>query len=290
MVKVQNLNKKIGSFRLNNLTFELPAGYIMGVIGENGAGKTTLLQLLAGLRQATDGQIQIAEKDVSFAGSIEAKDVKNEIGVVLHGDWFDGNRSLIKNANTYGAYFEKYSQEDMKNYLSRFGLAEGKRYRTLSKGEKLKYAFAFALAHQPKLLILDEPTANFDKEFRHEFISILKEFIANGDKSVILSSHLTGDMDRIADYILYLEKGNQIIMDDMEALREAYRLVTGDAYKIKLLKDRVVHMEDGSYGAKALVRHSNKPYDASLHVAVPTIEDIMFYISKRKGELHYGER
>ena len=147
----------------------------------------------------------------------------------------------------------------------------------------MKFQFAFALAHDAKLLVLDEPTGNFDREFRREFFRVLKEFIADGTRSVILSTHLTDDLDRVADYILYLENGKSVFSGDIETLRESYRLVTGEPWQIKAIaRELVIHVEEGEHGTRALVKNSRRlPDDRDLTVAVPTIEELMYFITKR---------
>lgn len=172
----------------------------------------------------------------------------------------------------------------MEAYLERFGLNGGRRFGKLSRGEKIKCQFAFALSCDPKLLLLDEPTGNFDPDFREQFFQIIKEFIADGTKSVILATHLTDDLDRLADYLIYLEDGRQVFAGDIESFRSAYRMVSGETYKINLLgQDRLIFVEEKRYGTKALVRHSRlNRYDDSLTVTYPTIEEFMYFYSKRK--------
>lgn len=136
----------------------------------------------------------------------------------------------------------------------------------------------------PKLLILDEPTANFDVEFRKDFLKLLQAFIADGQKSVVLATHLMEDIDRLADYLIYLEDGRSIFAGQMEDFRERYRIVSGEAYKIKLLdREDIIAMEQKKYGAKALVRHHGyQHYDTELTAVPPTVEEFMYFLSKAK--------
>ena len=166
MLKVNNLSKKLGNFQLGNISFSLPAGYICGLIGPNGAGKTTLLHLILGLYHADEGNILVNDMTKEFNYISQEKTSHDIIGTVLTEDLFEPSMTLIQNSNRYGKYFSKYSSECMDNYLSLFQLEKNQKFGKLSKGEKLKYQFAFALSHEPKLLILDEPTGNFDFDFR----------------------------------------------------------------------------------------------------------------------------
>ena len=277
MIDCNNVSKRFTSFSLKNITFNLPAGYICGLIGENGSGKTTLINILSGL-YSYDGKIRISGRDYCN----HEYDIKQDIGVVVHGDIFEAKESLISNANYFGRFYKKYSKNLLENYLERFNLNDKKKYKELSKGEKLKFALAFALAHEPRLLLLDEPGANFDIEFRKEFNSLLREFIVDGTRSVILSTHIISDVETFADYILFLKNGEQILFGDVETIREKYRMVSGEKYKIKLLKDRIIYLEEGRISCNALVKHDKQGYDKELKVWEPGIDELMYYIGKGK--------
>ena len=241
LVEMKNISKQWGSFCLEDISMELPEGYILGLIGPNGSGKTTLLHILLGLYEQSRGTVTI--DGMSYAEEEPA--IREETGVVLLEDMFDGGLSLLDNGNNYGSFFKRYSSETLQGYLERFGLSPKRKFRALSRGEKLKFQFAFALSHDAKLLVLDEPTGNFDREFRREFFQVLKEFISDGKRSVILSTHLTEDLDRIADYILYLDHGKSVFSGDIETLRESYRLVTGEKWRIRAIdRELVVHVEE----------------------------------------------
>ena len=279
MLELKNIHKKLGKFKLKDISFELPKGYICGLIGPNGAGKTTLIHLLLGLYEPDEGELLVNDK---LYDKKEA-DIRNEIGVVLSEDLFETRLTLLENAKEYGRFYKEYDVKALEDYLSRFGLEGRQKFGKLSKGQKLKFQFAFALSHNPKLLILDEPTGNFDPAFREEFFKIIKGFIADGEKSVVLATHLTEDLDRFADYILYLEKGQMVFAGDIETLRQSYRILVGEEYKMKLLKpEKVIHVEPGTYGTRALVKHRKiDTYDSSFTVTIPTIEELMYFITKR---------
>lgn len=279
-IEFADVKKKLGDFTLGELQFDIPAGYIIGLIGPNGSGKTTLLHLLLGLYNPSEGEVKVDGMNYEDGEKV----LLDNLGVVLVEDLFEGSSTLLENGRDYGKYYSRYKEEVLKEYLERFHLQEGQLYRKLSKGQKLKFQLAFALAHDPKLLVLDEPTGNFDPGFREEFFRILKEFMADGEKSVILATHITEDLDRVADYIIYLEEGKQIFAGDVETLRESYRLVVGEKYKIKLLApEKIIHTEEGTYGTKALVKHTRRSlYDKELTVMVPTIEELMYFMTKRR--------
>ena len=277
MIDCNNVSKRFTSFSLKNITFNLPAGYICGLIGENGSGKTTLINILSGL-YSYDGEVRISGRDYCN----HEYDIKQDIGVVVHGDIFEAKESLISNANYFGRFYKKYSKNLLENYLERFNLNDKKKYKELSKGEKLKFALAFALAHEPRILLLDEPGANFDIEFRKEFNSLLREFIIDGTRSVILSTHIISDVETFADYILFLKNGEQVLFGDVETIREKYRMVSGEKYKIKLLKERIIYLEEGRISCNALVKHDKQGFDKELKVWEPGIDELMYYIGKGK--------
>lgn len=249
MLKLKQIQKRRNTFLLDNISIELPEGYIMGLIGENGAGKTTLLQILAGLLSADKGEIRL--NGISLAED-EAV-VKQEIGAVLHGDMFDVRDTLLRNGNRYGRFYSRYEESSLKERMAEFGLEGRKKYGRLSKGEKLKFAMAFALSHKPGLLLLDEPAANFDKEFRRLFVKVLRDYVADGENTVVLSTHLTSDIDMLADYLLFIKGGRQLLYGDIESVRAHYRMAAGEEYKLKQLKDRIIYMETGEFGSRALV-------------------------------------
>lgn len=280
MIKVENVTKKFEdfSFSLTDINFEIPKGYICGLIGENGAGKSTLISMILGLYRPNKGEIYVNGSNIVLE---EAK-VKEQIGYVLAEELFDSNQTLMGNANTYGKYYSKYDPKLFIEYCERFELDYKCKLKRLSKGQKLKFQFAFALSHKPMLLVLDEPTANFDPKFRKEFFDILVDFISDGEHSVILATHLTSDLEVIGDYITFLHKGRLVFSDDREKLLSSYRLLQGPAYKGNLLnKDRVIRIEKKDNMMTALVKYSKfEEYDKELMVSIPTIEEIMYHYVK----------
>ncbi|MBE5882453.1 MAG: ABC transporter ATP-binding protein [Lachnospiraceae bacterium] len=285
VIEVKQLTKKLGSFTLGEMTFELPMGYIIGLIGQNGAGKTTLLHLLLGLYKPSGGEVKIFGEDYDN----QEVQIRQQIGFVLQERLFADNDSLLTNADVYGSYYEKYDRELFVAYLGEFGLDAGKKYKKLSKGEELKFQFAFAMAHKPSVLILDEATGNFDPEFREKFLGYIKDFIKDGERSVILATHLTQELEQLADYIMYIEKGKLLLSYDIETLRSRYRVAVGEEYKLKLLpKDKVICMESGKLASRALIRYrSHYTYDKELTLLPPTIEELMYFITKRERGRDY---
>ena len=279
LLELKDVSKRLGKFHIKNISMDLPEGYILGLIGPNGSGKTSLIHLILGLYKPNSGDILIDGK--SYADEEIA--IRNMIGTVLLDEMFDNGVSLLSNGIRYGRYYEKFNQEILEAYLERFNLDKKRKYNKLSKGEKLKFQFAFSLSYNPKLLILDEPTGNFDPEFRKEFFQVIKEFIADGTRSVIISTHLTEDLDKMADYLIYMEEGSILTAMDIEELRSKYRIIAGEDYRMKLLPEqRIIHMEKGEFATKALIRHRQiDTYDASYTVSAPKIDEFMYFVTKR---------
>lgn len=279
MIKLKQIEKYLGNFHLQNISFELPKGYIMGLIGTNGSGKTTVLNLILGLYRPDAGDITIFDRDYSK----DESQIRNDISYVLTDeDLFLPDITLSDNGDLFGKYYKNYDRDILLDYCSEFSLDVKKRWKNISKGEKLKFQFAFALSHCPKLLVLDEPTANFDPKFRDQFLHHVTKFVSNGEHSVILATHQLNELDQIADYITFLHQGKLVFSLDKETLTDKFRLVKGEDYKINLLKkERVIYKEANQYGASALVRHRRiDSYDSSLTVSLPGLEELMYYIIK----------
>lgn len=281
VVTLQNISKRLGNFSLTDISLSLPGGYITGLIGQNGAGKTTLLRILLGLYRPDAGKVRIDGR------SYQDQEIwiRERTGAVLLEELFERGLTLRENGAVYGRFFPKYRQERFEDFLVRFALSPKRRCSDLSRGERLKLQLAFALSHDARLLVLDEPTGNFDPEFRRVFFEVLKEFIADGERSVVLATHLTDDLDRIADYIVYLENGTGLFAGDVETMRAQYRIAEGDGYRLRALPgESVIHMQERAHGARALVRGLAGIPDPELTFRAPTLEELMYFMSKRNGE------
>jgi ABC-2 type transport system ATP-binding protein len=290
MIHLSNVSKHLGSFSISGMELEIPDGYICALVGRNGSGKTTLLHLLLGLYAPGEGSVEFGEQD-ALVYPADEKTIHDMIGTVLVEELFAPHLTARENGANYGAYFSGYDEACYETLLKEFRVDGKRRFGRLSKGEKLKCQFAFALSCRPKYLILDEPAANFDPEFRKQFWDKLREFVADGEKSVILASHLTEDLDREADYLIYLDGGTAVYSGDMERFRESFRILSGEAYRLKYVGgERLLYLEEREYGAKALVRHSRSVvYGGDITATRPSIEEFMYFYSKyaeKKGGTH----
>lgn len=277
MLKLINVNKVLGNFELKDINFELPKGYIMGLIGQNGSGKTSIINTILGLYKVDSGSIYINNIELKK----NEKVAKDEIGFVFCEELFTPYFTLLQNADFYGKYYSRYSKDEFIKYCNEFYLDENKKLKKFSKGEKLKFQFAFALSHRPKLLILDEPVGNFDPDFRKLFLKILSEFIKDGEHSVLISTNTMNELEMIADYIVMINEGQVVFSMEKETMGEKFKLVIGEEEKIDLIsEDKIIYKEKGKYQTKALVLNDNSNEYNGVIIETPSIEDVMYYIVK----------
>lgn len=277
MIRVENVNKTRGKFKLEDISFELKEGYIMGLIGPNGSGKTTLIKMLLGLTKSDSGEIKIFDKDI-FEDEIYIKD---NIGFVFDNLNFYSHLSVKDFKKIVSKAYSKFDSNLFDSYLWRFGIHKKLYIGELSKGEEIKLMIANALSHDAKLLILDEPTAGLDPIVRKDILKLLQQEIENGKRSVIISTHITSDLDGIADYITFINKGKLIFSQDMEWIKERYRIFRGSKEELEESKLNFISIKETKYYTEGLF--INKKGLDSDNVSIPNLEDIMFHYVK-EGE------
>ena len=280
ILEVKNLCKKYNQFELKNVNLTLPKGMIMGLIGENGAGKTTTIKSILNLTNST-GEINIFGLNVKKYD----KKIKQDIGVVLNENFFseylnpkDINK-IMKNI------YKNWDEKLYFKYLEDFKLPQNKISKEFSSGMKMKLKIAVALAHHPKLLILDEPTSGLDPVARSEILDIFQDFIQNGENSILVSSHITSDLEHIADYITFINDGKIVLSKTRDELLEEYGIVKCSKAEFeKINKKDYVKYKVNRYEYDVLVENKSefkRKYDFNV-IDKPTLEDIMLiYI---KGE------
>lgn len=282
MLKIEHLDKKLsygkGTFRLQDISLHLPKGLICGLIGENGAGKTSFIKLLIGLYRLEQGNIYVNELSLTE----KEAEVKDMLGLVLSECYFEQNMTLEQIGIFYGELYSKFDRNQYLKNLMIFGMDKKQKLKQLSVGMKIKVQLAFALSHDAKLFVFDEPTAGLDREFREEFLNICTNLVSDGEKSILISSHITEDLDRIADYIGYIQKGRMLFFDTKENLCDSFWIVKGEDYKCKLIpKKEVVSMEEGKYSTSAMVFARRRAHiDNGLEKYRPNIREFMYYLEK----------
>ena len=279
-IKVTDLNKKLGSFELKKINLQIPSGYICGLIGENGAGKTTLLKIMMGLYGLDSGSVRLEEKDLWN----QEKEVKNNLGIVMEECLYEDYLTVEGLGTGYGSCYSDFSMEEYKKYVEEFGLTLKQKIKKLSKGMKIKLQFAFALSYHPTVYLMDEPTANLDEEFRKCFWEICSTELEKG-ATILISSHLTEDLDKKADYIAYLKNGELLFCKDRESLQESFLLVKGENYQLRNLpKDKVISREEGAFGGSALILPWKSDKLKEYEIESPNLRQLMYYLSKGEKE------
>ena len=222
-IEIKNLRKKWGSFGVDDVSFTLPKGYIMGFVGKNGAGKTTTIKAILNMLHRDNGEIKIFGKD-----NIEHEaDIKQRIGVVMDSPFYESEWTLIQVGKVLKPFYTEWCDNKFNEMLRQFQLDQNKKVKELSRGMKMKIMVACAMAHDPDLLILDEPTSGLDAVARDELLETLQSFIKNENKSILFSTHITTDLEKIADYLTFIDNGKIVHSDTKDNLLEKYVVVKG---------------------------------------------------------------
>ena len=273
-IEIKNLTKRFSGFTLDDISLTVPGGSIMGLIGENGAGKSTTIKCLLGLLNPDSGSVSI------LGGDPNDSSVREWVGVVLDECPFHGTLTAEQVGKILSREYKMWHQERFEYYLKKFDLPKNLSIKDFSKGMKMKLSIAAALAHHPKLLILDEPTSGLDPVVRSEILDEFLEFIKDEEHSVLLSSHITSDLERVADYITYIHKGKVTLSGEKDALLEEYgRLACTSADLAQVDKAYLVGVREGRFGSEALIR-GKKEFQRrypGLAVDPVTLEEIMVF-------------
>ncbi len=281
ILEITNLNKKYAGFELKDINITLPKGMIMGLIGENGAGKSTTIKSILNIINTDSGEVKVFGKD----NKKYEKEIKEDIGVVLDDSFFseyltpEDINKIMKNV------YKNWDEKLYYKYLKDFKLPQDKKSKEFSSGMKMKLKIAVALSHHPKLLILDEPTSGLDPVARTEILDIFQDFIQDEEHGIFVSSHITSDLEHIADYITFISEGKTIFTKTRDDLLDNYGIVkcSDEEFK-KIDKSDFVKYKKSKYEYDVLVENKyefNKKYDIGI-IDKSTIDNIMLiYI---KGE------
>lgn len=279
-IEIRGLNKSYPDFTLGEIDLTLPGGTIMGLIGENGAGKTTLMKCILNLVRRDSGSITL----LGYDNIREERLAKAEIGVVLDECFFhDTLRPKDVGAILAPAFRDSWDSRLYEDYLDKFQLPQGKLIKEFSRGMKMKLSLAAALAHRSKLLLLDEATAGLDPVVRDEILDEFLAFICDEEHSILISSHITSDLEKVADYITYLHQGRIVLSDAKDTILEHYGRVGCTAAQLEAIDPAdLVRVRRGSFGCEALVADRGAFHRSYPHLMVEPIalEDIMLFIGK----------
>ena len=283
VIEIESLRKTFSEFTLKNITVGIPKGFITGLIGPNGAGKTTIIKLIMNLLRRDEGTIRVFGQD-----TIEHEvEIKNRIGFVYDTPYFYEDQHLKTLMRSIGPFYSKWNELHCLALLDRFGLSPNKKFSSLSKGMKTKFALALALSHNADLIVMDEPTAGLDPLFRREFLEILGEIIQSEEKSVLFSTHITSDLDRVADYAIFIENGELLCSIWKDEIQEKWGIVrTRENILTEENKSLFKGWRTHQYGFEALtgdVSLVRSLVKGELLIEKPTLEDIIFFLHKGHG-------
>ena len=276
-IELNHIHKSFGGFAIQDLSLTVPSGTICGLVGENGAGKSTTIRLLMNALRPDGGTARVLGGDVS---SPEFRAVKEDVGVVLDEAYYPETLTAVQVGKVMAGTYKRWDQGTYDGYLRRFDLPGKKPFKDFSRGMKMKLAIAVALSHQPKLLILDEATSGLDPIVRDEVLEIFNEFTREEDHSILISSHIVSDLEKLCDYIAFLHQGRLLFCQEKDRLLEDYGVFVGTAEQAEsLLPEAVVGREARDYGGvRALVKRGMVP--ESMTLERPTIEEIILFIVK----------
>lgn len=273
MLKLKEVSKDFGNFKLNNISFELEEGFIMGLIGPNGSGKTTIMKLIMNLLNCDSGDIYFMGENIKNS----TKKIKESIGFVYDDLYFYEHLKVIDFKKIVSSFYTKFDDEKFDKYLEKFQICKDIKIGKLSKGQKIKLMLAKALSHEAKLLILDEPTSGLDPIFRKEMILILQEELENGDKSVIFSTHITQDLEQAADYITFINNGELVFSESKEFIDENYKIIKGSKEELENI-DLISRKDSAYYSEGIFIKHGYEVGNTNMSRA--SLEDIMYYYGR----------
>ena len=281
LIEVENLNKTYPGFSLKDVNFKVPGGCIMGLVGENGAGKSTTIKAIVDLIHTDSGNIRVLGKDIRKKG----KEIREDIGVVLDGASFHEILRAKEIGKFMGKIYRNWDEKYYQRLLKTFMVPGNKPIKEFSTGMRMKLMIVAAMAHHPKLLILDEATSGLDPVVRDEILDMFQEFIQDEAHSVLISSHITSDLEKVADYITFIHKGEIFLSEEKDRIMEEYGIVRCRPEDLaSIAPDMIVGVSRGAYSCDVLVnqRERVKHQYPDMMVNRIKLEDVLLF--KVKGD------
>jgi ABC-2 type transport system ATP-binding protein len=281
ILEIRNLRKDFKDFQLRNINLTLERGYIMGFIGPNGAGKTTTIKLMMNLLKKDGGEIRVFGLD----HIAHEREIKNRIGFVYDENCFYEELTIMGMKSIIAPMYKAWDDRQFAQYIREFDLPPRKKIKELSKGMKMKFALAVALSHHAELLVMDEPTSGLDPLIRSELLDILSGLIQDEKKAVLFSTHITSDLDKIADYVAMIHQGEIVLHTTKDEIIERYGLVKGPK---EILAEHsgedFIGIRENRFGFEALTKDKEavkKHYGDRIIIEKPSLEDVMLYFTRR---------
>ena len=278
LLEVKNLSKHYKTFSLQNINFTLPKGYIMGYVGPNGSAKSTTLNLITQICKCTEGVIRSA----GLSCEEDAVRYHEQIGYIGDEFYFPDNFRVKNIRKVLQNFYPTFSAEKFDGFLQRWKLPEKKSIKDFSRGMKVMLMFASVLSRDTKLLVLDEATNGLDPVMRTEILQILQEYVMDGERSVIFSTHILSDLEQIADYIYFIHKGRTVLYDAKDELIENYLLIKGEKSAVSAeLEKALIGVVDNAYGFEALLPSEQAGLlCGDFHYEKPNIDQIVVHYIK----------
>ncbi len=281
ILEIKGLRKEFKGFSLKEIDLKLDRGYIMGFIGPNGAGKSTTIRLIMNLLRKDGGEIKIFGKDhMKYE-----QEIKNKIGFVYDENHFYEELTVSEMKWVIAPFYKTWDEAAFNKYIKKFDLPLKKKIKELSKGMKMKFSLAIALSHNAELLIMDEPTSGLDPQIRSELLEILSDVIQDENKAVFFSTHITSDLDKIADFVTLIHNGEIILSMAKDDILDNYRIVKGGKEVLNSdIRKIFVGIKENQFGFEALIKDKNqakRKLGDRVHIEKPTLEDIMLYHTRR---------
>ena len=278
-IEIKGLTKHYKDFSLENMDLTLPAGCVLGLVGENGAGKSTTIRLIMDALERDGGTVSVLGVDNQ---SKAFQDLKEDIGVVLDETFVPEILSAKQLGKIMAGTFRNWDQAAYDGWLNRLGLPQDKKLKDYSRGMTMKLGIAAALSHGARLLLLDEATGGLDPMVREELL-VFADFAAQDGHAVLLSSHIVSDLERICDYIAFLHKGKLMMCEEKDVLLDRYGILKCTREQLRNIPEEAVHGKRvGAYGVEALVEREYMPRDVVVDRAA--LEDIILYLSKEERQ------
>lgn len=278
---IRSLTKSYPNFQLKDVSFQLEKGYIMGFIGANGAGKTTTIRSILNMIHIDGGEVCILGKNIAE----HELELKQEIGYAFGGVEYYTRSKMKTLTDVIKKFYANWNEDIYRSYLRRFKLDDNKKIAELSTGMKVKYSLALALSHGAKLLILDEPTSGLDPVARDDLLDIFQELVLDGEISILFSTHITSDLEKVADYITFIENGRIIASAEKHDFMESYRLLSGSQSQLEEVKDKLISCKINTFGFTGLIHAEDFDPSSTIKAATPSLEEIMIYFAK-KEDIH----
>lgn len=278
VIEINGLNKFYKGFKMENFSLSVPQGSVYGLVGENGAGKTTLLKTILGITVPDSGEVKVFGKNPT---EFTAAD-KEKIGVVFDTPPFPPSLNAIQLDKVFKGIFTTWDSDVFFEYIVKFKLPLDKKLKTFSRGMGMRFSIAAALAHKPDLLVLDEPTGGLDPVVRNELMDIFREFMLEDNHSIIISTHITCDLDQLADYLCFMDSGRIILNNDRESVFEGFKLLKCTKAELaEIDSEDIIAVRESRFSVDVMVKNPEKysgiPGDR------PAIDEILVFLKLREG-------